>query len=382
MSLTFELNPAIKKLPVYLPGKPIEEVARELGLAPESICKLASNESPLGPSPKAIEAMKNALNTVNLYPDGNAFYLKEKLSKKLNLPSEYIIVGNGSNELLELIAHAMLQPCDECIMSQYSFAVYPIVTKLSSAEIVMTPAKNYGNDLDAMLKAITSKTRIIFIANPNNPTGTHLSEKELKNFIEKVPQNILIVIDEAYTEYQTTPPDLVPLIRNNEKNNLVICRTFSKIYGLAGIRIGFAMASPEFIQALNKVREPFNSNQLAQVGAMAALDDTEFLDYARNVNLSGLEYLQKEFDKMGLEYIPSVANFILVKVGNGIEVFQSMEKKGIIIRPVNNYNLPEWIRITVGTEEQNIKVIKGLKEILGKKKYLTNLFSKSEFHRH
>ena len=366
MSLTFELNPAIKKLPVYLPGKPIEEVARELGLAPESICKLASNESPLGPSPKAIEAMKNALNTVNLYPDGNAFYLKEKLSKKLNLPSEYIIVGNGSNELLELIAHAMLQPCDECIMSQYSFAVYPIVTKLSSAEIVMTPAKNYGNDLDAMLKAITSKTRIIFIANPNNPTGTHLSEKELKNFIEKVPQNILIVIDEAYTEYQTTPPDLVPLIRNNEKNNLVICRTFSKIYGLAGIRIGFAMASPEFIQALDKVREPFNTNQLAQVGAMAALDDTEFLDYARNVNLSGLEYLQKEFDKMGLEYIPSVANFILVKVGNGIEVFQSMEKKGIIIRPVNNYNLPEWIRITVGTEEQNIKVIKGLKEILGK----------------
>lgn len=359
-----QLNPALEKLPVYLPGRPIEEVARELGLDPATIIKMASNENPLGPSPKAVEVLKKAASTVNLYPDGNAFYLREKLSKKLNLPMEQISLGNGSNELLELIAHAILTTDSDCVMSEYCFAVYPIVTHLSGANPIVVPAKHFGNDLEGMLAAITPATRIVFLANPNNPTGTLLKQAELTAFIEKVPQNVLVVIDEAYTEFQETPPDFLPLIRDGKHKNLVVCRTFSKIYGLAGLRIGFAMAAPEMVVALEKVREPFNTNLLAQLAAIAALDDEEFLTYARRVNAEGLEYLQKEFAALGLEYIPSVGNFILVKVGDAASVFNAMQHDGVIVRPVKNYNLPEWLRITVGTREQNERMIGALKKAL------------------
>ncbi len=364
MSLPFRLNRALEKLPVYLPGRPIEEVARELGLDPEGIIKLASNENPLGPSPKAMEAVRKAASAMNIYPDGSAFRLKNKISKKLNLPTHCISFGNGSNELLELIGHAVLQPGDECVMSQYCFAVYPIVTRLFNAEIIMVPAKNYGSDLEAMLKAITPNTRIVFLANPNNPTGTFLSEAELSDFIAKVPEETLIVLDEAYTEYQENPPDFLPLIREGKKTNLVICRTFSKIYGLAGLRIGFSVACPEFTAALDKVREAFNTGSLAQEAALAALDDMEFLEKARRLNAQGLDYLQKEFDGMKLEYVPSAANFVLVKTGNGKRVFEELQRAGIIVRPLANYNLHDWVRITVGTPEQNQRLITALKRVL------------------
>ncbi|MBO4796270.1 MAG: histidinol-phosphate transaminase [Verrucomicrobia bacterium] len=364
MSLSIKLNPALEKLPVYLPGRPIEEVARELGLDPQNIIKMASNENPLGPSPKAVEAMKSALQQVNLYPDGNAFYLRNKLSRKLNLPMNYITLGNGSNELLELIAHAVLMPGVDTVMSQYCFAVYPIVTRLSAANPIIVPAKNYGNDLDAMLKAITPNTRIIFLANPNNPTGTLLTQKELEDFLAKAPKDVLVVIDEAYTEYQDTPPDFVPAIHEGKYENLVICRTFSKIYGLAGLRIGFAVAVPEFIAALEKVREPFNTSLLAQLAAAAALDDDEYLDKIRKMNKEGQQYLQKELKAMNVEFVPSITNFLLVKVGNGTRVFEALQKQGIIIRPVNNYQLPEWVRITVGTMPQNERLIAELKKVL------------------
>lgn len=364
MSLPFRLNRALEKLPVYLPGRPIGEVARELGLDPESIIKLASNENPLGPSPKAMEAVQKAALEMNIYPDGNSFRLKNRISEKLNLPANCISFGNGSNELLELIAHAVLQPGDECVMSQYCFAIYPIVTRLSNAEIITVPAKNYGNDLEAMLKAITPNTRIVFLANPNNPTGTFLTQQELSDFIAGVPEETLIVLDEAYTEYQENPPDFLPLIREGKKSNLVICRTFSKIYGLAGLRIGFSVACPEFTAALEKVREAFNTGSLAQEAALAALDDMEFLEKARRVNKEGLDYLQGEFDRMKLEYVPSVANFVLVKTGNGKRVFEELQRAGIIVRPVANYSLPEWVRITVGMPEQNQRVVRELKRIL------------------
>ena len=364
MSLSFRLNRALEKLPVYLPGRPIEEVARELGLDPEGIIKLASNENPLGPSPKAMDAVQKAVSEMNIYPDGSSYRLKKRVSEKLNLPTNCISFGNGSNELLELIGHAVLQPGDECVMSEYCFAVYPIVTRLFNAEIVMVPAKNYGHDLEAMLKAITPNTRIVFLANPNNPTGTVLSQGELSDFIARVPEETLIVLDEAYTEYQQSPADFLPLIREGKKSNLVICRTFSKIYGLAGLRIGFSVACPEFTSALDKVREAFNTSSLAQEAALAALDDTEFLEKARRINKEGLDYLQGEFDRMKLEYVPSVANFVLVKTGNGKRVFEELQRAGIIVRPVANYNLPEWVRITVGTPEQNQRLVRELKRIL------------------
>jgi len=364
MSLPLRLNRALEKLPVYLPGKPISEVARELGLDPQSIIKLASNENPLGPSPKAMEAIQRAIPEINIYPDGSSHRLKKRISEKLDIPTNCISFGNGSNELLELIAHAVLQPGDECVMSQYCFAIYPIVTRLSNAEIITVPAKDYRNDLEAMLKAITPKTQIVFLANPNNPTGTFLTQEELGDFIDRVPERTLIVLDEAYTEYHESPPDFLPLIREGKKSNLVICWTFSKIYGLAGLRIGFSLACPEFTQALEKVREAFNTNSLAQEAALAALDDVEFLEKARRVNNEGLAYLQGEFDEMGLEYVRSYANFVLVKTGNGSRVFEELQRAGIIVRPVNNYGLPEWIRITVGIPEQNQRVIQALKRIL------------------
>jgi len=284
-------NPFIKNLPVYQPGRPIEEVARELGLPLDGIIKLASNENPFGPSPLALAAMQKALAVVNLYPDGNAFYLKQKLAAKLGVEPENLILGNGSNEIIEFVGHALLAPGAEVVVSQYCFAVYPIVTALFGANLITVPAKNYGHDLSAMLKAITPRTRIVFVANPNNPTGTTAGREELARFVNAVPANVLLVMDEAYIDFLDEPLDLLPEIRNDAKPNLLLMRTFSKIYGLAGLRIGYGIGHPEFVAALEKIRQPFNINLLAQTAALAALDDAEHVHKTRLNNFAGLKFL-------------------------------------------------------------------------------------------
>src|SRR6185312_6213192 len=265
-----QVSPFLKTLPTYQPGRPIEEVARELGIPADTIIKVASNENPFGPSPKAMAAMQKAISGVNLYPDGNAFYLKQKLAAKLGVETSNLILGNGSNEIIEFIAHALLAPGDDIVVSQFCFAIYPIVAKMMGANVITVPAKNHGHDLPAMLRAITPKTKIIFVANPNNPTGTLAPRAEVIQFVNDVPDDVLLVMDEAYIEFLDDAVDLVPLIRLGARKNLILMRTFSKIYGLAGLRIGYGIGSSEFISALEKIRQPFNANLLAQVAALAA----------------------------------------------------------------------------------------------------------------
>jgi histidinol-phosphate aminotransferase len=366
MSLAIALNPALEKLPVYLPGRPITEVARELGLDPTNVIKLASNENSMGPSPLAIKAMQEALTSLHQYPDGNAFYLKERLAKKMGVPSNQLSVGNGSNELLELVGHAVLRSEDEVVVSQYSFAVYPIVTQLFGAHLVTVPARDYGHDLPAMIKAVTPRTKIMFVANPNNPTGTLASRAEVLQLIHEVPSHVLVVLDEAYIDYLEDAPDFLPYVRNGRHPNLLLCRTFSKIYGLAGLRLGYAMGHPEMIAALEKVRQPFNTNMVAQIGALAALDDVAHLEKTRKNNKVGLALYEKAFKRLKLEYVPSFANFILVKVGDGQKVGGELQKLGVITRPVNNYQLPEWLRITVGTVAENERCLAALENVLSR----------------
>ena len=366
MSLPFPTNPVLPTLPVYQPGRPIEEVARELGLSAESIIKLASNENPLGPSRLAVAAMRKALAQANLYPDGNAFYLKQKLAAKFGLAPANLILGNGSNEILELLGHALLSPDAEVVVSQYCFAVYPIVTALFGARLVTVPAKNYGHDLDAMLGAITPRTRLVFVANPNNPTGTTVSPEALARFINAVPADVVVALDEAYLEFLDQPLDLVPEIRNGTRPNLLLMRTFSKVYGLAGLRLGYGLGHPDFIAELEKLRQPFNANLIAQAGALAALDDTAHTDKTRRLNSRGLKFYARAFRKLGLEYLPSGANFILVRVGEGQRVFNEMQKLGVIVRPMGSYQLPEWVRISVGTPKQNSRCLEALKSALGR----------------
>ncbi|MGY8653874.1 MAG: histidinol-phosphate transaminase [Verrucomicrobiia bacterium] len=364
MPLPLKLNPALDVLPVYQPGRPIEEVARELGLPFGSIDKLASNENPLGPSPMAMEAVREAAGNMHLYPDGNCHYLRGKLARKLVVEPENLIFGNGSNEVLELLGHALLQPGDEIVIAQYCFVVYPIVGRLFGADVVSVPAKDYGHDLLGMLNAVTDRTRIVFVANPNNPTGTLASREDVVALISGLPEHVLLVLDEAYVEYLDDPVEVMGLIRNGDRPNLFVTRTFSKIYGLAGLRIGYGVGHPEFIAALEKVREPFNVNSLAQAGAAAALDDDEHLGRTRAVNAAGLEYFRVALRKLGIKYVPSSGNFILARVGDVGSVFAELQKRGVITRPVAGYGLPEWLRISVGTPAQNERCIAALGEIV------------------
>lgn len=361
------LNPDLRNLPVYQPGRPIEEVARELKLSAGSIIKLASNENPLGPSPLAIEAMTRAISQLHLYPDGSAFYLKAKLAEKLGVGVENLILGNGSNELIEFCGHAAIARGAEVIVSQYCFAVYPIVTHLFGGTLKTVPARNYGHDLSAMLAAITPNTRVMFVANPNNPTGTLLTPDELKRFIEQVPPHVLLALDEAYIEFLPEPVDLLPLIRSGAKPNVLLMRTFSKIYGLAGLRIGYGIGAPELIAALEKVRQPFNINTVAQVGALAALDDTAHVERTRTNNAAGLRLFEESFTRMQLEFVPSAANFILVRVGDGQKVTGELQKLGVIVRPMGGYQLPNWIRISVGTPAENTRCLNALEKVLGQR---------------
>jgi len=359
----------VQHLKPYQPGKPIEELERELGIS--NSLKLASNENPLGPSPLAVKALELELSALSLYPDGNGFALKQALAKKLDVAETSITIGNGSNEILELIARTFLAPDREVIFSEHAFAVYPLVAQAvgATAEISAANSTNhampYGHDLSAMQALINDKTRVIFVANPNNPTGTWLASAELESFIQAVPENIIVVIDEAYFEYveEEEYPDTLQWIKRFP--NLVVTRTFSKIYGLAGLRIGYSVSSPVVADLLNRVRQPFNTNTLAQAGAVAALDDNDHVSRSVIMNRDGLKQLQSGFNDMGLSWIPSVANFIAVNLGQpGLPIYQKLLQEAVIVRPVENYGLPDYLRITVGNAEQNERVLIALKKVL------------------
>jgi histidinol-phosphate aminotransferase len=364
--MSLKLNSSLAALPVYQPGRPIEEVARELGMPAGDIIKLASNENPFGPSPLALAAVEKALKQTHLYPDGNGFYLKQKLAAKLGVLPENLVLGNGSNDIIEFIAHALLDHDSEVIASQYCFAVYPIVTQLFGAKMVTVPAKNFGHDLDAMLRAVTPRTKIMFVANPNNPTGTRASDADIQRLVRDLPRHVLLAMDEAYIEFLSNPLDLIPLVRGPNAPNVLLLRTFSKIYGLAGFRIGYGIGHADLISALEKIRQPFNTNLLAQAAATAALDDEEHVQRTRANNLAGLKFYEESFRQLGLDYVPSVGNFILVKVGDGAGVFAGLQKRGVIVRPMAGYQLPEWIRISVGAPDENARCVTALKVVLGK----------------
>jgi histidinol-phosphate aminotransferase len=355
-------NPHLRELAVYQPGKPIEETARELGCHPREIIKLASNENPLGPSLKAMEAMREAIASAQLYPDGGAFYLRDALAKKLNLARSNIIVGNGSNEIIEFLAHAFLKPGDAILTSEHAFVAYKIIARVLGAQTIEAPSCGYSHDLEAMLALITNRTELIFIANPNNPTGTFVSASAIERFLDRVPPEVIVVFDEAYYEFVDNPPDLLPLVRDGR--DVVLLRTFSKIHGLAGLRVGYGIARPELIEVLQKTREPFNVNSIGQIGALAALRDEEHQRETRRVVDQGRAFLEKEFAGMGLAFIPSKANFLLVNVGHGAVVFRALLQHKVIVRAMKGYNLPEWVRITIGTMEQNEKCIAALKQVL------------------
>ena len=357
-------NQFLKDLPVYQPGRPIKEVARELGLAEGQVAKLASNENPLGPSPLALTAMRQALENVNLYPDGNASYLKEDLSAKLRVDPRQIIVGNGSSELIEIVGHAFLGPGTNVVVSDYSFAMYPIVAKLFGADVVSVPAIEYGSDISGMLAKVTDKTRVVFVANPNNPTGTRSSAKEIASLINGVPLKTLLVIDEAYIEYLEDPQDLLSLVRSGSQPNLFLMRTFSKIHGLAGLRMGYGLGSAELVGELNKIRQPFNGNSVAQAAAIAALADEDHVVRSRQHNLRERERYETYFRERGWSFVPSAANFVLLRVGDGAGVFESLLKRGIITRPMGGYQLGEWLRVSVGKEAENTRCLNALNEIL------------------
>ena len=352
--------PYVREISPYIAGKPIDELAREFGLDPGSIVKLASNENPRGMPPSAVKAIAEVLTDVGRYPDSNGFALKSRLSANFGVPDDWITLGNGSNDILELAAAALLAPGRSCVYAQYSFAVYPLATQARGARAIVAPAKNLAHDLDAMAAAIAPDTALIYIANPNNPTGTHLTAQLIAGFLERVPTHAVVVIDEAYNEY--LPPerrfDSVQWVR--QYPNLMISRTFSKAYGLAGLRVGYAIAQPELTDLLNRVRHPFNVNVVAQAAAVAALNDTGFVEESYRLNQSGMQQLSAAFDALGLEYVPSFGNFVLVKVGDAERMYQELLKRGVIVRPVGNYGLPEWLRVTVGLPEENEKFIAAL----------------------
>ena len=362
ISIWDQAKPQLRHLIVYEPGKPIEETARELGVDPSEIIKLASNENPLGPSPKAVAAMVAATESAQLYPDGGGVYLRDAIAERLLLARENIILGNGSNEVIEFIAHAFLNHGDDVITSKYAFIAYKLIAQLSGAQTIETATINFQPDLEAMLSAITPKTKVIFVANPNNPTGALIAQKKIDNFIERAPEAVITVLDEAYFEFLDDPPDTLRHVRDGR--NVVILRTFSKIHGLASLRIGYGIARPELIEVLQKTRQPFNVNGIAQVAALAALSDDEHLRRTKQVVDDGRAYLEKEFRGMNLKFTPSAGNFVFVNVGDGPAVFKKLLTLKIIVRPLRGYNLPEWLRITVGTMEQNEKCVAALKKAL------------------
>ncbi len=358
------INPHIKDLKPYSPGKPIQELERELGIA--GAIKLASNENPLGPSPKAVAAIKESLGEINRYPDGGGFYLKQTLAPSLEVESENIIFGNGSDELIEIICRTFLNPGEQVISADCTFVEYRLVSESFGAEMIAVPLKEFTYDLEAMARAVTEKTKLIFIANPNNPTGTMVNRVAFDKFMGDIPPQIILVMDEAYYEYAVSAsfPDTISYIRQGR--NVIALRTFSKIYGLAALRIGYGIAKSDIIDYMNRVRLPFNVNSLAQTAALAALSDKEHLSRSREVARQGREYLYSQFKELGIDYIPSAANFILLDTRrDGRRIYQAMLKEGVIVRPMEVYDLPGYIRVTVGTEGENRRLMEALKRALG-----------------
>jgi histidinol-phosphate aminotransferase len=365
--LTIRAHEYVRAIAPYQPGKPIEELAREYGLDAADIIKLASNENPLGmpaSARAAIARLAGHPTELARYPDGNGFELKAALSKKLDVPADWLTLGNGSNDILEFAAATVLAPGTSAVYAQHSFAVYPLATQSRGARGIVVPAQNYGHDLNAMLAAIAPDTRIIFVANPNNPTGTFVPPQKVAEFLARVPQDVLVVLDEAYNEY--LPPalrfDSTAWVR--QFPNLVVSRTFSKAYGLAGLRVGYGIAQPPVTDLLNRVRQPFNVNSLAQVAAVAALADTAFVQKSYELNQAGMQQLTAAFERLGLAYQPSFGNFVMFKVGRGAAVYEALLRQGVIVRPIANYGLPEWLRVTVGLPEENERLIAALPQAL------------------
>lgn len=357
-------NPQLRDLEVYEPGKPVEDVARELGLDPAQIIKLASNENPLGPSPQALAAMRAALERAHFYPDGGGYHLREAIANRCGLTRDNVILGNGSNEIIEFIGHGFLRPGDEVITARHAFAVYGLMTTLFGATTVEIDDPGFRHDLDAMAAAVGPRTREVFVANPNNPTGTLVAQAEIDRFMERVPEGVIVVFDEAYHEFLPEPPDTLKFVREG-RPNVIVLRTFSKIQGLANLRIGYGLAAAPLIAVLQKCRQPFNANGIAQAGALAGLADTEHQRRTRELTWAGRDYLQAEFAALGLEFVPSHANFVLVKVGDGRALFRQLLAKGVIVRDMTSYRLPEWVRVSVGTMGQNRRFIAELKSALG-----------------
>jgi histidinol-phosphate aminotransferase len=353
-------QPHLLNQPIYQPGKPISQVAREVGLDPARIDKLASNENPLGPSPKALEAATAALREVNLYPDGACWDLTGKVAERLQIGRDQLVFGNGSNEVLELVARAFLGPGTEAVMGVHGFVVYRLATLLVAAKPVEVPMPGFRHDLAAMRAAVTPRTRVVFIASPNNPTGTAHTESELVGFARSLPDDVVFVLDEAYAEYQERAPDLRPLIA--EGRPVVCTRTFSKIYGLAGLRVGYGFTRSDIAALLQRAREPFNVNTVAQAAALAALDDVDFVRRSRESNRAGLAQLAAGFRDLGLGSVPSAANFILVEVPDAAKAFGFLQARGTIVRPFGD--LPGHVRITVGTAGQNERCLANLRAYL------------------
>ena len=355
----------VRELKPYPPGKPIEELAREQGLAEEDIVKLASNENPLGPSPKAVEAIAETMIDLARYPDGNGFALKEALSAKLKVSADQITLGNGSNDVLVLLAEAYLTPEASAVYSEYAFVVYPIAVKAAGAKAHVVPAKDWGHDLPAMARAIDDSTRMVFLANPNNPTGTRFQEKEFREFMARVPGQVLVVLDEAYFEYQAGKKKLNGIALLSEYPNLVITRTFSKAYGLAGARVGYAVSHPQIADVLNRIRQPFNTNLPAQHAAVASLKDADFLQQSIEINRIGMAQLEQGLKAMNLTWIPSAGNFITVDFGrDAMPVYQALLKLGVIVRPVANYGMPHHLRISVGMPDENTRCLEALAAVI------------------
>jgi len=356
----------VRAIAPYRAGKPIAEVAREYGLDEARIVKLASNENPLGMPESARQAMLAAMADLGRYPDSNAFELKDALSRRLGVPAGWLTVGNGSNDILEMAAHAWLSPGTSAVYSQHSFAVYELATQETGARAIVVRARDFGHDLPAMRAAIADDTRLVFVANPNNPTGTFVPSAQVQAFLASVPASVVVVLDEAYNEY------LDPSLRFDSTRwverfpNLVVSRTFSKAYGLAGLRVGYAVAQPPLTDLMNRVRQPFNVSSVAQAAAIAALADDEFIERSRQLNAEGLAMLGRAFEALGLRYVPSHGNFVLVEVGDAAAVNERLLRAGVIVRPVANYGLPTWLRVSVGLPAENEAFVAALRTALGR----------------
>jgi histidinol-phosphate aminotransferase len=360
-----ELAPEnVRAIAPYVPGKPVADVARELGMKEADIVKMASNENPMGTSPKALAAIRGALDGLAYYPDGNGFELKAVLARNLGVSAEHFILGNGSNDVLELVARAFLTTADSAVYSQHAFMVYPLAVQAMGAKHIVVPAKDFGHDLDAMRAAIRPDTKVVFLANPNNPTGTFIAWDTLRAFVERVAPTVLVVLDEAYGEYLASELRSPSIGWIAKHPNVIVSRTLSKAYGLAGLRVGFGVGHPDVIEVMNRVRQPFNVNQLALVAAAAAFEDHDFIEASRRNNREGMAQLEAGFRRLALEFIPSLGNFVAVRVGDAARIYDSLLQQGVIVRPVAGYGMPEHLRVTIGLPHENERFLAALERAI------------------